>query len=144
MEIVRTGAREVKFYLDTAFISQYELDFETFERRKPFAVKIIDDLLNFANEIYGLNFDETDTPKAIYVVADCVVMVFEKINQNCLQSEEDEELEIMKGIREIFCFLPDEKINFGLMEVEKKRKLLGEIRSDDNMTYIRENFFMYD
>lgn len=144
MELVRMGAGKVEFYLDITFLSQYELDLETFERRKPFAVKIIDDLLNFANEIYGLNFDETDTPKAIYVVADCVVMVFEKINQNCLQSEEDEELEIMKGIREIFCFLPDEKINFGLMEVEKKRKLLEEIRSDDNMTYIRENFFMYD
>ena len=144
MELVRMRAGKVEFYLDITFLSQYELDLETFERRKPFAVKIIDDLLNFANEIYGLNFDETDTPKAIYVVADCVVMVFEKINQNCLQSEEDEELEIMKGIREIFCFLPDEKINFGLMEVEKKRKLLEEIRSDDNMTYIRENFFMYD
>lgn len=144
MELVRMGAGKVEFYLDITFLSQYELDLETFERKKPFAVKIIDDLLNFANEIYGLNFDETDTPKAIYVVADCVVMVFEKINQNCLQSEEDEELEIMKGIREIFCFLPDEKINFGLMEAEKKRKLLEEIRSDDNMTYIRENFFMYD
>lgn len=144
MELVRMGAGKIEFYLDITFLSQYELDLETFERRKPFAVKIIDDLLNFANEIYGLNFDETDTPKAIYVVADCVVMVFEKINQNCLQSEEDEELEIMKGIREIFCFLPDEKINLGLMEVEKKRKLLEEIRSDDNMTYIRENFFMYD
>ena len=144
MELVRMGAGKIEFYLDITFLSQYELDLETFERRKPFAVKIIDDLLNFANEIYGLNFDEADTPKAIYVVADCVVMVFEERNQNCLQSEEDEELEIMKGIREIFCFLPDEKINFGLMEVEKKRKLLEEIRSDDNMTYIRENFFMYD
>ncbi|MDE6600582.1 MAG: hypothetical protein K2K90_00175 [Lachnospiraceae bacterium] len=144
MELVKTGAGKVTFYLDITFLSQYELDFETFERRKPFAVKIIDDLLNFANVRYGLDFDDTDTPKAIYVVADCVVMVFEKRNQNCLQSEENEELEIMKGIREIFCFLPDEKIDFELMEVEKKRKLLEEIRSDDNMTYIRENFFMYD
>lgn len=144
MELVKTGAGKVKFYLDITFLSQYELDLETFERRKPFAVKIIDDLLNFANEMYGLNFDETDTPKAIYVVADCVIMVFEKRNQNCLQSEENEELEIMKGIREIFCFLPDEKIYFEPMEAEKKRKLLEEIRSDDNMTYIRENFFMYD
>lgn len=144
MELVKMEAGKVEFYLDITFLSQYGLDLETFERRKPFAVKIIDDLLNFANEIYGLNFDETDTPKAIYVVADCVVMVFEKINQNCLLSEDDEELEIMKGIREIFCFLPDEKINLEPMEVEKKRKLLEEIRSDDNMTYIRENFFMYD
>lgn len=144
MELVKTGAGKVTFYLDITFLSQYELDFETFEKRKPFAVKIIDDLLNVANVKYGLDFDETDTPKAIYVVADCVVMVFEKRNQNCLQSEENEELEIMKGIREIFCFLPDEKIDFELMEVEKKRKLLEEIRSDDNMTYIRENFFMYD
>lgn len=78
MELVRTGAEEVIFYLDIAFLSQYELDFETFKRRKPFAVKMIDDLLSFANEKYGLDFNETDTPKAICVVADCVVMVFEK------------------------------------------------------------------
>ena len=144
MELVRTVAEEVIFYLDIAFLSQYELDFETFKRRKPFAVKMIDDLLSFANEKYGLDFNETDTPKAICVVADCVVMVFEKRNPNCLESEEDEELEIIKGIREICCFLPDEKINLGLMDVEKKRKLLEEIRSDDNMTYIREHYSMYD
>ena len=78
MEIVRTGEREVKFYLDTAFISQYELDFETFEKRKPFNAKIVDDLLNLANEKYGLDFDEHDTPKAVYVAEDHVVMVFEK------------------------------------------------------------------
>lgn len=144
MELVRTGTKAVKFYLDTAFLSQYELDFETFEKRKPFRAKIIDDLLKFANDKYGLNFDETDTPKAIYVVADCVVMVFEKSNQNCLQSEENEELQIMKGIRELFRCLPDEKIYLEIMEIGEKRKLLEEIRNDDNMTYIRENFFMYD
>lgn len=144
MELVRTGAREVKFYLDIAFLSQYGLDFETFEKRKPFTAKIVDDLLNFANEKYELNFDESDTPKAVYVVADCVVMVFEKRNQDYMESEENEELEVMKGIREIFRFLPDEKIYFEIMEVEEKRKLLEEIRNDDNMTYIRENFIMHD
>lgn len=144
MKLVRTEAGKVKFYLDIAFLSHYELDFETFEKGKPFAVKIIDDLLSFANEKYGLNFDETDTPKAIYVIEDCVVMVFEKRNQNFLKSAEDEELEIMKGIREIFRFLPDEKIHFEQMEMDKKRKLLEEIRSDAAMTYIKENFFMYD
>lgn len=71
-------------------------------------------------------------------------MVFEKSNQNCLQSEENEELQIMKGIRELFRFLPDEKIYLEIMEIGEKRKLLEEIRNDDNMTYIRENFFMYD
>ncbi len=144
MELVRTGTKEVKFFLDGAFLSLYELEFETFEKGKPFRAEIVDDLLNYANDKYGLNFDETDTPKAIYVVADCVVMVFEKSNQNCFQSEEDEELQIMKGIRELFRFLPDEKIYLGIMEIEKKRKLLEEIRNDDNMTYIRENFFIYD
>ena len=142
--LVRTGAREVKFYLDIAFISQYELDFETFEKRKPFTAKIVDDLLNFANEKYGLDFDEYDTPEAVNVVADRVVMVFEKRNKDYLESDENEELEIMKGIREIFRFLPDEKIYFEIMEIEEKRKLLEEIRNDDSMTYIRENFIMYN
>lgn len=144
MELVRIGTGEVRFYLDTAFISQYGLDFETFEKRKPFTVKIVDDLLNFANEKYGLDFDEYDTPKEVYVVADHVVMVFEKRNQVCFDTEDNEELEVMKGIREIFRFLPDEKIYFGEMEVEEKRKLLEQIRNDDNMTYIRENFIMCD
>ena len=144
MELVRTGAREVRFYLDTAFLSQYELDIETFEKGKPFTAEIVDDLLNHANEKYGLNFDESDTPKAVYVVADHVVMDFEKRNLIFFESEENEEFEIMKGIRELFRFLPDEKIYFGIMEIEEKRKLLEEIRNDDNMTYIRENFIMCD
>ena len=142
MELVRTGAREVRFYLDIAFLSQYELDMETFDKGKPFTAKIIDDLLNFANEKYGLSFDESDTPKAVYVVSDRVVMVFEKRNQIYFESEENEEFEIMKGIRELFRFLLDEKIYFGIMEIEEKRKLLEEIRNDENMTYIRENFIM--
>lgn len=68
-------------------------------------------------------------------------MVGEKRNQNYLELEslENEELEIMKGIREIICFLPDEKIYLGDMGVQEKRKLLEEIRNDDNMTYIKEN-----
>ena len=144
MELVKTGAREVRFYLDTAFLSQYGLEIETFEKGKPFTAKIVDDLLSFANDKYGLNFDESDTPKTVYVVADRVVMVFEKRNLIYFESEEIEEFEIMKGIRELFRFLPDEKIYFGIMEIEEKRKLLEEIRNDDNMTYIRENFIMCD
>jgi len=144
MELVRTGEREVKFFLDIDFLFQYELNLEIFEKRKPFKAKIVDDLLNFANEKYGLDFDESDVPKAIYVIADYVVMVFEKSNQYDWESEENEELEIMKGIRELFCFLPDEKIYLEEMEIEEKRKLLEEIRNDDNMTYIKENFIMCD
>ena len=45
----------------------------------------------------------------------------------------------MRGIRELFRFLPDEKIYFGIMEIEEKRKLLEEIRHDDEMNYIRKN-----
>ena len=100
--------------------------------------------MSFANDKYGLNFDEFDTPKAVYVVADHVVMVFEKRNQIYFESEGNEEFEIMKGIRKLFRFLPDEKIYFGIMEIEEKRKLLEEIRNDDNTTYIKENFIMCD
>ena len=73
-------------------------------------------------------------------------MVGVKRDQNYfkLESQENEELEIMKGIREIICFLPDEKIYLGDMGIQEKRKLLEEIRNDDNMTYIRENFIMSD
>lgn len=144
MELVRTGAREVKFYLDISFLSQYGLDIETFKKRKPFTAKIVDDLLNIANEKYGLNFDESDTPEAVYIAANYVVMVFEKSNQIHLESEENEELQIMKGIRELVRFLPDEKIYFEIMEIGEKRRLLEEIRNDDHMTYIRENFIICD
>lgn len=104
----------------------------------------MDDLLNFANEKYRLSFDESDTPKAVYVVVGRVVMVFEKRDQNFFESEGNEEFEIMKGIRELFCFLPDEKTYFEIMEIEEKGKLLEEIRNDDNMIYIREKFIMCD
>ena len=144
MELIRIGTGTIIFYLDTAFLSQYELDIETFEKGKPFTAKIVDDLLDFASEKYELDFDESDTPKAVYVVVDRVVMVFEKRNQIYFEEEENEEFEIMKGIRELVRFLPDENIYLGLMEIEKKRKLLEEIRNDDNMTYIRENFITYD
>ena len=40
--------------------------------------------------------------------------------------------------------MSDEKIYFGIMEIEEKRKLLEEIRNDEDMTYIRENFITYD
>ena len=144
IELIRTGAGEVKFYLDIDFLSQYKLDIKTFEKGKPFTAKIVDDLLKFANEKYGLRLDESDTPKAVYVVADCVVMVFQKRNLFYFESEKNEEFEIMKGIRKLFRFLPDEKIYFGIMEIEEKRKLLEEIRNDDNMTYIKENFILCD
>ena len=144
MELISTGERKVRFYLDTAFLSKYELNIETFEKGKPFTAKIVDDLLNFANEKYGLYFDESDTPKAVYVVPDHAVMVFEKRNLIYFESEENEKFEIMKGIRELFRFLPGEKIYFGIMEIEGKRKLLEEIKNDDNMTYIREKFIMCD
>lgn len=73
-------------------------------------------------------------------------MVGEKRNQNYLELEslQNEELEIMKGIKEIICFLPDEKVYLGDIGIQEKRKLLEEIRNDDNMTYIRENFIMSD
>ena len=45
---------------------------------------------------------------------------------------------------ELSCFLPDEKIYLEEMGIEEKRKLLEEIRNDDNMTYIKENFMMCD
>ena len=144
MELVRIGAKGVKFYLDIAFLSQYELDIETFEKRKPFTARIVDDLLNYANEKYGLDFDGSDTPKAVYAVAESIVVVFEKRNQICFKSEENEEFKIMKSIRKLFRSLPDEKIYFGMMEIEEKRRLLEEIRNDDDMAYIRENFIMSD
>ena len=50
----------------------------------------------------------------------------------------------MKGIKELFRFLPDKKRFFGIMEIEEKRKLLEEIRNDEDMAYIRENFITYD
>ena len=68
MKLIKTGTRDVRFYLDMASFSQYGLNFETFEKRKLFTAKIVDDLLNFANKKYGLSFDESDIPKAVYVV----------------------------------------------------------------------------
>ena len=81
MDLVRTGARQVRLYLDITFLFRNELDIETFVNGKTFTAKIVDDLLNYANEKYRLIFDEFDTPQEVYVVEDCVVMVYEKRNQ---------------------------------------------------------------
>ena len=67
-----------------------------------------------------------------------------KKNQDYYESEENEEFEIMKGIRKLLRSLPDEKIYFGTMEIGEKRKLLEGIRNDEDMAYIRENFITYD
>lgn len=88
MELVKTVGGEVKF-LDINFLSQCELDFETLGKRKPFKVKIVDDLLNLTNEKYGLDFNELDMSQAVCFTKNCVVMVFEK-NQDYLKKDMEE------------------------------------------------------
>lgn len=77
MELVRSGEKEIRFILDTAFLSQYGLTVDIFEKLKPFSSEIVDDLLDLSNKKYNLNFDETNVPKEIFVIANHVVMVFE-------------------------------------------------------------------
>ena len=48
--------------------------------------------------------------------------IVEKRNLNCLESEENEELEIMKGIRELFRFLSDEKICRAIIDRQNEVK----------------------
>ena len=47
MKLIGTGARVVTFYLNMAFLSQYGLDFETFEKRK-----LLEEIRNYDNMTY--------------------------------------------------------------------------------------------
>ncbi len=141
MKIERTNRGIIRFYVDEKYLKKYHLEIETFKSQKPFKADIFDSLLDKAAKKYGVKFSKNTMPKNIYVKENIVIFeVVEKSNIIYLENEYIENEKIVKEIWELFRTLPDEKINMGITDVDKKRKLLDEIRSDKGLDYIRKNF----
>ncbi len=141
MKIERTSRGIIRFYVDEKYLKKYHLEIETFKSQKPFKADIFDSLLDKAAKKYGVKFSKHTMPKNIYVKENIVIFeVVEKSNIIYLENEYIENEKIVKEIWELFRTLPDEKINMGITDVDKKRKLLDEIRSDKGLDYIRKNF----
>lgn len=111
MKIERTDEGIIYFYVDEEYLKRYGLGLDTFRDKKPFKTDIFDTLL-----------DKT---------------VKEKSNVVYMENEFIENENITKGIWELFRTLPDEKMNMGIIDVDKKRELLEQIRSDKGIDYIR-------
>jgi len=141
MKIERTNQGIIRFYVDEEYLKKYHLEIETFKSQKPFKADIFDSLLDKATKEYGMKFSKNTMPKNIYVKENIVIFeVVEKSNIIYLENEYIENEKIVKEIWELFRTLPDEKINMGITDVDKKRKLLEQIRSDKGIDYIRKNF----
>lgn len=141
MEIKRTDKGIIYFYVDEEYLKKYGLQLEIFRNKKPFKVDILDDLLHKAVKEYGVKFSKNTVPMSIWVKGN--IVIFEvKETSNIVYMENDfiENENIVRDIWELFRTLPNEDINMGLMGVDKKRKLLEQIRSIKGIDYIREHF----
>lgn len=141
MEIERTDNGTIYFYVDKEYLKKYGLEIETFRNRKPFRSDIFDSLLENAEKEYGAKFSECTMPENIIVKSN--IVIFEvKEKSNIVQMENDyiEDERLARNIWELFRTLPDEKLHMGIMDVDEKRKLLEQIRNDESMQYIWENF----
>lgn len=141
MEIERTDDGIIYFYVDKKYLKKYDLEIETFRTGKPFKADIFDSLLDKAEKEYGTKFSEDTMPKNISVNDN--IVIFEVWEESKIAQMENEYIEnemIAKGIWELFCTLPAEKINIGIIDADEKRELLEQIRNDESMQYIWENF----
>lgn len=141
MDIERTDDGIICFYVDKEYLKKYGLEIETFRTRKPFKADMFDSLLNKAKKEYGVKFSEDTMPKNISVTGN--IVIFEVREEPKIVQMENEYIEnemITRGIWELFRTLPDKKINIGITDADKKRELLEQIRNDESMQYLWENF----
>lgn len=141
MEIERMDDGILYFYVDEEYLKKYGLEIETFRKSKPFKVDIFDSLLYKAEKEYGAKFVEDTIPQSISVKGN--VVIFEVKEESKVIPAENKYTEnemITRGILELFRTLPDKKISIGITDADKKRELLQQIRNDESMQYIWENF----
>ena len=141
MEIERMDDGILCFYVDEKYLKKYGLEIETFSKGKPFKVNIFDSLLYKAEKEYGVKFGEDTIPKSISVKDN--IVIFEVKEEPKIMPAENKYMEnemIARGIWELFRTLPNEKINMGIIDEDKKRELLQQIRDDESVQYIWENF----
>lgn len=141
MRIKRTDNGRIYFYVDKEYFKKYGLEIETFRTGRPFKAEVFDSLLDKAEKEYDAKFGKDATLVSISVKENAVIFeVKEKSNIVQAENEYIENKMIAKGIWELLRMLPDEKINMGIIDADKKRGLLKQIRNDESMQYIWEKF----
>lgn len=141
MEIERTDNGIIYFYVDKKYLEKYGLKIEIFKTKKLFKADFFNSLLDKAEKEYGVKFGENTILKNISVKGN--IVIFEVKEESKIVQMENEYIEnemIARGIWELFHTLADEKINMGIIDVDKKRELLQQIRNDESMQYIWEKF----
>lgn len=131
----------VLFMLEEEDLAKYDLTLEHMRQRKPFTEKLVMDIIDIAHETYDMDFDIDCCGLDIIVYErDLVMSIREKSNIIQLENDFIEEENIISGLHQLFRDLPNEKINVGIMDVDKKRKLLEELRSEAGREIIRREF----
>lgn len=138
-------SESVLFMLEEEDLTKYKLTLEHMRKRKPFTEKLVMDIIDIAHKTYGMDFDIDCCGLDIIVYEkDLVMSIREKSNIIQLENDFIEEENIISGLHQLFRELPDEQIKVGIMDVNKKRKLLEELRSEAGREIIRRDFIDYE
>ncbi len=140
MEIQR-GNDIVYFTLYDDDLLQYGIDVKHLLNLKPFTEKLLFDLMEVGEKEYGKKL-ECNIRKIFPDISGkaVVIGVPEKSNLYFIQNEYMEEECIIDGIQELFQFLPDDRIDMGIMDVEEKKAYLELLRSEEGREIIRQEF----
>lgn len=135
------GKDIVYFTLYDEDLFPYGIDVNHVLNMKPFTEKLLFDLMEAGEKEYGKKLEcnirriFTDAGRKAVVIG-----VPEKSNIYFIDNEFTEEERIIDGIQGMFQFLPDDRIDTGIMDVEEKRAYLELLRSEAGREIIRQEF----
>lgn len=135
------GKDIVYFTLYDEDLFPYGIDVNHVLNMKPFTEKLLFDLMEAGEKEYGKKLE--CNIRKIFPDAGrkaVVIGVPEKSNIYFINNEFMEEERIIDGIQGMFQFLPDDRIDTGIMDVEEKRAYLELLRSEAGREIIRQEF----
>lgn len=135
------GKDIVYFTLYDEDLFPYGIDVNHVLNMKPFTEKLLFDLMEAGEKEYGKKLE--CNIRKIFPDAGrkaVVIGVPEKSNIYFIDNEFMEEERIIDGIQGMFQFLPDDRIDTGIMDVEEKRAYLELLRSEAGREIIRQEF----
>ena len=138
---VLKGKDIVYFTLYDEDLFPYGIDVNHVLNMKPFTEKLLFDLMEAGEKEYGKKLE--CNIRRIFPDAGrkaVVIGVPEKSNIYFIDNEFMEEERIIDGIQGMFQFLPDDRIDTGIMDVEEKRAYLELLRSEAGREIIRQEF----
>lgn len=135
------GKDIVYFTLYDEDLFPYGIDVNHVLNMKPFTEKLLFDLMEAGEKEYGKKLE--CNIRRIFPDAGrkaVVIGIPEKSNIYFIDNEFMEEERIIDGIQGMFQFLPDDRIDTGIMDVEEKRAYLELLRSKAGREIIRQEF----